>query len=242
MKWLKMAIIGGLVLLIIPVIYPQCMLINYEYNNKCTQVYIVDKIYNSKKDYLVIDVIIPQIKGLPNEEKENNINNIITKWTEAWINDVKLIADEYFGNKTAPLAPYQLFARYKVTNLDDLISFYTDYYQYTGGAHGITTRKAYNVDKTTGEVLTIKDIFKEGYNYKEKIDSEIYKEVNKNPDMYFMGKEGFSGIDDNVKFYIEDGNLVIYFGQYEIAPYAGGIPEFHIPINLFKGRFKYDKI
>ena len=49
--------------------------------------------------------------------------------------------------RPAPLMPYQLYARYKVTNNSDIISFYIDYYQFTGGAHGVTTRIAYNIDK-----------------------------------------------------------------------------------------------
>lgn len=242
MKWLKIALLVILILLTNSPTYPQSMLINKEYDNSFSQVRIVDKVYSSKNNYLIIDAIIPQISGLANENKQSNINNTITKWTEEWINDVKSIADEYFDKEPAPLNPYQLLARYKVTKLDSLISFYIDYYQFTGGAHGVTTRKAYNIDKETGNILTMTDIFEKGYNYKEKIDYEINKEINKNPNMYFTGKEGFNGIDDKTKFYIEGGNLVIYYGQYEIAPYAGGMPEFRLPINIFEGKFKYDKI
>lgn len=242
MKCLKIAVLVMLILLTFSPIYPQSMLIKEEYDNSYSQVKIVDKVYSSKNSYLIIDVIIPQIRGLANKNKQSNINNIITKWTDDWINDVKSIADEYFDKEPAPLSPYQLLARYKVSKTDSLISFYIDYYQFTGGAHGVTTRKAYNVDKLTGDILTIRDIFQEGYNYKEKIDYEINKKISKNPDMYFTGKEGFNGIDDKTKFYIEDSNLVIYYGQYEIAPYAAGMPEFRLPINIFEGKFKYDKI
>lgn len=133
-------------------------------------------------------------------------------------------------------------SKYKITSLQKIVSLYIDYYQYTGGAHGATTRKSYNIDELTGEILTLKDLFKEEYNYKNIIDSSIRNEINKNPDMYFSGKEGFNGIDEKTKFYIEDGNLVIYYGQYEIAPYVAGMPEFRMPINIFEGNFKYDKI
>lgn len=242
MKWLKQAILVVAMLSTVFQYNPQSMLITRGDGNIFPQVKVVDKIYNSKNDYLQIDVTIPQIRGLTNKEKEDNINNLIVKWTEDWINDVKSIADEYFANGTAPLNPYQVMAKYKATSLDKIISFYIDYYQYTGGAHGITTRKAYNVDEATEELLTLNDIFNEGYNYKDKIDNKIRADISKNPDFYFSGKDGFNGIDKKAKFYVEDGNLVIYYGSYEIAPYVTGIPEFRIPTNMFEGNFKYDKI
>ncbi len=55
---------------------------------------------------------------------------------------------------------------------------------------------------------------------------------------------GFKTISDNQAFYIVDAegsvssvdyqDLVVYFGLYEIAPYASGIPEFKIPFTLIK--------
>ncbi len=242
MKWLKQAILVILMLSTIFPSYPQSMLITRGYSNIFPQANVVDKFYKSKNDYLQIDVTIPQIECLANENKQKSINDLIVKWTEDWINDVKYIADEYFKNGTPPLNPYQLMSKYKVTNLQRVISFYIDYYQYTGGAHGATTRKAYNIDEATGEILTLKDIFKKEYNFKDKIDSNIREQISKNPDIYFSGKDGFNGVDEKTKFYIEDGNLVIYYGEYEIAPYVTGIPEFHMPIDIFEGNFKYDKI
>ena len=242
MKWLKKAILAIFMLLTIFQSYPQCMLITSGYNKIYSQISIVDKVYKSKNDYLKIDVVIPQIKDDKSVDKAQNVNNSIIIWTEAWINDVKNIADEYFKNGTSPINQYQLISKYKVTSLQNVISLYIDYYQYTGGAHGITIRKPYNIDEETGMILTLKDIFREGYDYKEIIDSNIIEQISKKPDIYFSGKEGFNGIDEKTKFYIEDSNLIIYYGEYEIAPYVTGIPEFHIPINIFKGNFKYDKI
>ena len=53
--------------------------------------------------------------------------------------------------------------------------------------------------------------------------------------MHFTQPElGFKTIDDNQPFYLTDGGLVVYFGQYEIAPYYVGIPEFKIPFSRLK--------
>ncbi|MCI9070508.1 DUF3298 and DUF4163 domain-containing protein [Clostridium sp.] len=241
MKCLKMWLLVVLALLIINS-YPQAMIEFNRLNEDNYSIKINDKIYKSKNNYLDINVIIPQLSETNNKEKENLINDEIINWTENWINEVKQIADEYFKDNPAPLMPYQLYARYKVTNNSDVISFYIDYYQFSGGAHGVTTRMAYNVDNLTGNKIQLKDMFKDNYNYKDIINKEINRQISKDPDRYFSGKDGFNGIVDNQNFYVKNNTIVIYFGLYEIAPYASGISEFIIPNKLFDENLKYGKI
>lgn len=240
MKWLKMSFLVILILLINIKSYPQAMLKSSGLNEDNSNVKVVDKIYKSKNNYLDINVIIPQLTGISDKKQEDLVNDKIIRWTENWINEVKQIADEYFKDKTAPLMPYQLYARYKLTNNSGIISFYIDYYQFSGGAHGITNRVAYNIEETSGIEMQLKDIFKG--NYKDVINKEISRQISKDPDRYFSGKDGFNGIGDNQNFYIKNNKVVIYFGLYEIAPYASGISEFIIPNKLLEGNFKYDKI
>ena len=242
MKWLKIWFLVVLMLLISIGSYPQAMLKTSELNEDNSNVNIVDKIYKSKNNYLDINVVVPQINGISNKKQEDIVNDKVIKWTENWINEVKQIADEYFKDKPSPLMPYQLYARYKVTNNSDIISFYIDYYQFSGGAHGITNRIAYNIEKSSGNEMQLKDIFKDNYNYKDIINKEISRQISKDPDRYFTGKDGFNGIGDNQNFYIKNNKVVIYFGLYEIAPYASGISEFIISNNLFEGNLKYGKI
>lgn len=236
--------ISSIFLIVINIInsfYPQSMLVNFQSKNEEVND-IVDKVIEEKGKYVVVDVIIPIIKNIENKKREDEINNKIQKWTEEWINDIKLIAKENLDTNVAPLFPYEANAKYQVKNNKTLLSLYIDYYQYTGGAHGITTRKPYNIDKKSGNELNVKDLFSEGYDYRNTINKVIKGEIEKNKDMYFTGSEGFSGIKDNQGFYIEDDNLVIYFGQYEIAPYAAGMPEFKLPLEMFKNNYLYDRI
>ena len=77
MKWLKMWFLVILMLLINIVSYPQAMLKTSELNEDNSKIKIVDKIYKSKNDYLDINVVIPQINGISNKEKEEIVNNEI---------------------------------------------------------------------------------------------------------------------------------------------------------------------
>lgn len=204
-------------------------------NNK----FIIENKINENNECIEVNVSYPQL--IPNTLKL--INNEIKWWTDNWINDVKSILEDYKKSGYICNMKYELFSKFFVTlERDDLLSFYIDYYQFTGGAHGLTTRRAYTLDVKNGNKLKIKNLFKNGYDYKSFIDKEIKKQVDANKEKYFEGLEGFNGINDEVKFYIKGDNLVIYYGQYEIAPYASGIPEFNIPIQKFDGNFLYGKI
>ena len=203
-------------------IFPQAMLINVV-GNYVKKAVLVDKIIREKTNFINIDVVIPQIVGLGDENKEKDINNEILNWTNLWIKDTKDTSEDI-----KPTIPYELMARYVLTNNQDILSFYIDYYQFSGGAHGITTRNTYNIDIQSGNKLMLKDLFKEGYDYKTYINNEIRKQISIHPEYYFTGKEGFNGIKENQDFYIRDNKIVIHFPYYEIAPYVTGMPEFEI--------------
>ena len=202
--------------------YPQLMLVNAKETN-VENIIIVDKSIKYKDKYVDIDVEIPQILGLQNEKNQNEINNKILNEAEEWIKELK-----ESSKSLEPSLPYVLNARFYSFVNEDFISLYVDYYQFSGGAHGITVRRDYNVRIKDSNIIKLKDLFKEGYDYKEYINKKIYEEINKNPDMYFVGKDGFNGISDNQGFYLKKDFIVIFFEAYEIAPYVAGLPEFLI--------------
>ncbi len=99
-------------------------------------------------------------------------------------------------------------------------------------ANAFTDQTYYNIDLNSGRELTLVDLL--GKDYKKIVDESVTKQirerVQKDPNqMFFTGDEGFSGIKDNQKFYINTaGNVVIVFAKYEIAPGVMGMPEFEI--------------
>ena len=217
-----MIIIISCILLTIIRIYPQAMLIKNVGNN-VENLIIVDKKITEKTKTINVDVIIPQINGLDNIEREKVINKQILEYTNMWISE---------GKKSSidmnPTIPYDYTSRYKVTNKENILSFYIDYYQFNGGAHGITNREVYNIDIKSGQYIELKDLFANDFDYKAYINEEIKKEINKNPENYFM--DSFKGIKEDQKFYIQNNKLVIHFPYYEIAPYVAGMPEFIMEI------------
>ncbi|MCD3195531.1 DUF3298 and DUF4163 domain-containing protein [Clostridium botulinum C] len=195
------------------------------------KVKIITKELEIKKDYFDSKLKFPIIIGLKDENIEKQVNSVIENDVLKFRNKIKDLAKknkEKSIKEGYELLPYVAYTDYKVSTIkDDFVSFYIDFYELTGGAHGSTLRKSYNIDLKTGKLLTLNDILKDIPNYKDIINKYIYNEISKKPDIYFV--DSFKGITDNIAFTIEKDALVIYFQQYEIAPYSSGIPEFRIP-------------
>jgi len=96
----------------------------------------------------------------------------------------------------------------------------------------------YNIDTQNDLLLNLPELFMANVDYKSIINREINRQIElnmqKGDGMYFEGDMGFKSISDKQDFYLDGDNLVICFGQYEIAPYASGMPEFKIPLAFLK--------
>ena len=195
-------------------------------------------------DYLKEDIKIPQLVDGNDEKKINLINNVINKDILPKVEEAEKISKEYFGGagQETPTFPYEIYSKYTITEDNNvLISLYNDYYEYLGGAHGMTTRTSYTIDKEKENLITLKELFVQGYNYSDIINKKIKEEISKNPENYFDSGKEFKGINEKQSFYIDGDNLVIYYQLYDIAPYAFGIPEFKIPLNIFHENYVYYK-
>ncbi|WP_317366562.1 RsiV family protein [uncultured Tyzzerella sp.] len=115
-------------------------------------------------------------------------------------------------------------------------------------ASGFTFSKIYNIDKKTGEMVELKDLFKEGSNYIDILSENIKQQMkeqmaNDDSKAYFIDKDmedsNFTKIREDQNFYFDkDDNLVIAFDEYEVAPGYMGEVEFVIENNLIKDILK----
>jgi len=185
----------------------------------------------SESQLVNIDLNIPVIKGMQNGQIQTKLNSILVneaeKRKEAIIEEAQLNSDFILSEPYHTYALVSRFNQYYVT--ENILSFYVDYYTYTGGAHGMTDRVAYNFDLNTGEELALSDLYEPGFDYAAMINERVQAEINLSPEIYFEGEWGFKGISEDQRFYLENGNIIVYFLQYEIAPYAAGIRSFAIP-------------
>jgi len=92
--------------------------------------------------------------------------------------------------------------------------------------------KYYNIDLKSGKLLSLGDVLGEDYINKanDSINSQIEEKSKEIGIPFFTPEEGgFESISGETKFYMKDnGNPVIVFDKYEIAPGAAGAVEFEI--------------
>ena len=175
---------------------------------------------------LHLDMKIPIMDGFKNKVFQRRLNKEIKK------NQLSLKAsiEKDVADRLCLVPAYQLMTNYHVKSNNDIFSLEISVYDYRGGAHGMSTRQYYNIDTNTSKLISLEDIVNI-----DMLNKEIQRQIlerYKQGETFFDEALKFKGVSKNQSFYItNDGQLVIVFGLYEIAPYAAGILEFPIPKN-----------
>lgn len=191
---------------------------------------IYDKAINKESEYVKISAKIPEVKT-PNVKVGEELTKLINDRFESTVIDVTDLAKLDESKEKKFIGKYEVNELYDVTyNKNNILSLYTINYQFTGGAHGMTTLVPYNLNSKTGEKIKLNTLFKKDFDYKKYINDEVNKKISENPDIYFQDDENkFKSISDKQDFYINDNGIVINFGLYEIAPYSSGMQQVLIP-------------
>lgn len=173
--------------------------------------------------------------GVQRFNKFNYANAILLKkYAEGKLFEEAKETYEYNKENGYPIMVYELYYTFKVTyNTENIISIYSDKYVYTGGAHGITTRTSQNWDLRVARQIKLKELFPREPNYVSKIltqiNSKIAKDIENGNNIYFENYCCLTSENFNVNsYYLEDGKVVIYYQQYDIAPYSSGILTFEV--------------
>ncbi|WP_349947405.1 DUF3298 and DUF4163 domain-containing protein [Lacrimispora sp. BS-2] len=134
-----------------------------------------------------------------------------------------------------PFNSHEFLSVYRITyNNDCTTSLFTDQYSYLGGAHGTTTRDSQTWDFCTGKQLGLIDFFPGNPQFTDYIfkgiQQQIEEEMKTTPSQYFDDYAALLRGNFNINgFFTKPSGIVIYYQQYDIAPYVRGIPEFFFP-------------
>lgn len=116
-------------------------------------------------------------------------------------------------------------------------------------ASGYEHNQFYTIDKQTGNVVTLADLFAKDSDYisviSENIKSQMRQQMASDEGVtYFLDDDNmpefnFQEITDETNFYFnEKGELVIAFDEYEVAPGSMGAPEFVIPQEIVEALYQ----
>lgn len=143
----------------------------------------------------------------------------------------------YIPSGKPPFNSYTFDSKYKVTYNEKCISsLYTETYTYMGGAHGETKRTSDTWDFHTGARLQLNDVYPLTRatlrTMQSALEQQAASRLEENPGSYFDDYKAL--LQKNFhrnSFYIQPGAVVIYYQQYDIAPYSTGLPEFYLPLH-----------
>ena len=106
-----------------------------------------------------------------------------------------------------------------------------------------TQNHYYTMDKLSGKLLQLSDLFPEGKDYQKLLSEEVISQMkahNQKGDYpYFIqdgeDDQGFTEVKKDQSFYINgEGKLVLVFPQGEVAPMARGEQQFVMPNSIWK--------
>lgn len=208
-------------------------------NNNITMTY---KPMKASQKYIDEDLKIPILNGIKNPKIQNKINTSLEGDVIEFKRQMEEAADE--DGLTAKKAGKK-FTNYAISNnpsitynKNNIISLSNLYYQLINGRHSYI-RATYNYNLNTGTPVGLKDLFKPGAPYKQLINNEIKKQLAANKTIYPPeAAQNFKGITEGHPFYLEDGNIVLFFGFNEIAPSISEIPVIKLPFKDFDGSIK----
>lgn len=204
--------------------------------------------FESSDKEMSANVKIPEVEvrdssGKKNDAATKKINDAVDQYTQKIIEQYKedVIATNGEGREEVSV-DYQVVTdnrRLYSLKIDTVIALNTS---------GITV-KIYHIDKETGKMVQLKDIFKEGTKYLQALTEEIKNQMRQrmaedDQEMYFIDDEdmpeiNWKGLTEDANFYInKKGNLVFVFDKYEVAPGYMGACEFEIPQGVISGMVK----
>lgn len=176
----------------------------------------IQTIYMKKPN---LEIYYPHVEGFSNKMVEDKVNQQIL----FHVND--LIRKQGY-----PADPdIEVMSSYEIkTNERNVFSLILINYAYFGGAHGYTIIQPLTLDMTTGNVISLKDLFKEDSQYVEVLSSMVEEQIQQRH-LYTLGD--FKVISPEQEYYLADKSLVLFYQLYQLVPYAQGFPFF--PISLY---------
>lgn len=196
--------------------------------------------YETEKDDIAVSVEIPTIEMIVNDTgiTIDKINQEILDQCNQYADDALLRAEEYrtafleTGGTSEEWAEHHI----KITVGYEIKQQSNDYLSFIvrgteNWTNAYSESKYYNLNLNTGELVTLKDMLGADYvvQVNKSIEEQIAERQNAGETFFAAEEGGFTGITEDVKFYINENNRpVIVFEKYEIAPGTSGEIEFVI--------------
>ena len=186
--------------------------------------------YFYSDDYHQMDIDVPRIEGSEGAAADyinKDVDELTKLLADRFHEDLKEIGNEGHSG---------IYVDYEVvTNTEKWFTLKIRVHEAAGSSN--TYYRFYHIDKVNGRIAELKDLFAAddfvavlADNLRKQMKEIMAKDSNK---IYWVENaaigQDFVTLDDKHNFYWDkDGNLVIVFDKYEVAPGSMGTPEFVI--------------
>lgn len=205
--------------------------------------------YQYEDDRFHADVQIPQItaKDLDPGQQSTGTFGELEETIEQINFDIeettKHLIAEFESSATLGESYNDLVIRHE-TVTDDEHYFALKLFIYQGAGSGTQSCKVYTIDKASGKQIQLGDLFREDSDYNSRISENIREQMRAAVaedagNTYWVDREdkpdmNWKGLTAEQDFYFDtDGNLVLAFDEYEVAPGFMGAQEFTVEKSVY---------
>ena len=196
--------------------------------------------YFYSDDYHEMDIDVPKVSG-EDGDAADYINNDVNKLTDTLVKqfykDLDSIGDS--GHSS-------IYVDYEtVTNTESWFTLKMRVHEAAGSSN--TYYKYYHIDRKSGKIIKLSDL-SEDEGFLETLEKEIRQQMRSQMDndsskIYWLDdsvivKDYVAVTPEHNFFWNENGDLVIVFDKYEVAPGAMGTPEFTVDKALISDMLK----
>jgi len=175
-------------------------------------------------EWLIVHEHFPgaaKINAILDAEQESNMEyeRDIAKDMEEWAEDG---LSSSLSSRVSPIFFFN----------ERFISYTQRGHEYSGGAHGMPYWIPHTFDLHTGEELGLEFfIANEEEEFKNIVTEQFIRMYDVDPGWYWDDAVEIvrENADFDSPFYLKEEGVVIYFGPYELAPYAAGFVEIVVP-------------
>ncbi len=205
--------------------------------------YSEEKKNKSDEAWAKINYCKPIVEPKLNSAFVDKINKILDKDIQEFLNTVDENTKAYDGGFIEhDLPPLNYESAFDVFyNKNGLLCIMIENYYNNQGVHPDTERISHVFDLKNNKELALNDILTDGYENKiyDLFVDYVKKEYGEYGDETVKSiLESISKEINNVKFYLSDNSLKIYFDVYQVGAYAMGYPTIEIKYDSNKDLFK----
>lgn len=192
--------------------------------------------YSKEQNGLEAKIETPHVTGLGDSALEQALNEQFDQYGDALIRQYEADVSRLGEGHMSVTSGYDV----AVDSARQLtVAIHTEITQ----ASSMQINRYYTVDKQTGKLVELRDLFRPGADYVSAISKEITEQMQARMKadenaVYFLGDEadGFEAISPDQNFYVTEGGiLVIAFDKYDVAPGYMGAVSFEIPARALEG-------